>query len=171
LSAFAEQAPAFAPTHGPIVVLGAGGAARGAATALLDAGAPELRIVNRSAERGRALCERLGARSLFFGWRDAAAAFDGAAAIINATSGGGASGGVLQAPLERAPRGAVVMDMTYRPLDTPFLRQAELHGLVTVDGLAMLIGQAAPSFTRLFGLDPPAIDVRRLALGRLEAET
>jgi shikimate dehydrogenase len=170
LWAFAEQAPNFTSSNGPIVVLGAGGAARGAAMALLEAGAPQVRIVSRSAERGRALARLLGERSAYFDWSDMTAAFDGAAAIINATPAGREGGEALQTPLERARAGAVVMDMTYRPLKTPFLRQAEAHGLATVDGLAMLIGQAAPSFRRMFGLDPPPIDVRRLALDYLEGQ-
>jgi shikimate dehydrogenase len=170
LSAFAEQAPGFSATNGPIVLLGAGGAARGAAAVLLEAGAPQVRIVNRTAERGRALVRLLGERSRFFGWHDAAEAFEGASAIINATPAGGAGGEVHQAPLKRAPSSAVVMDMTYRPLKTALLRRAEEGGLATVDGLAMLIGQAAPSFRSLFGLEPPSIDVRRLALDVLEAQ-
>ncbi len=170
LSAFAQQAPNFTPSQGPIVVLGAGGAARGAATALLEAGAPQVRIVNRSPERGRALAAVLGRRSACFDWREMAAAFDGAAAIVNATPAGRDGGEDLPAPLHRAPAGAVVMDMTYRPLRTAFLRAARAMGLITVDGLAMLIGQAAPSFQSLFGLEPPPIDVRRMALTCLEAE-
>lgn len=170
LAAFAEQAPNFAASTGPIVVLGAGGAARGAATALLEAGAPQVRVVNRSAERGRALARMLGGCSAYFAWSEMGSAFDGASAIINATPAGRDGGQELRAPLWRAPASAVVMDMTYRPLKTAFLRQAEANGLTTVDGLTMLIGQAAPSFQRLFGLPPPPIDVRRLALARLEAQ-
>ena len=169
LAAFAEQAPNFAPGRGPIVVIGAGGAARGAAAALLDAGAPQVRIVNRSAERGRDLALVLGERATFVDWPKMATAFDGASAIINATTVGRDGGGALRAPLQCAPAGAVVMDMTYRPLRTGFLRSAQARGLTTVDGLAMLIGQAAPSFRRLFGVDPPQIDVRQLALACLEA--
>ncbi len=170
LWAFAEQARNFAVSRGPIVVLGAGGAARGAATALLEAGAPQVRVVNRSAERGRALARILGERSAYFDWGAMDAAFDGASAIINATPAGREGGEALHTPLQRAPASAVVMDMTYRPLKTAFLRHAEANGLSTVDGLAMLVGQAAPSFQRLFGLSPPPVDVRRLALARLEAQ-
>ena len=65
------------------------------------------------------------------------------------------------------PDDAVVMDMTYRPLITPFLAAAAGRGLTVVDGLAMLIGQARPSFAALFGIDPPDIDVRTLALAAL----
>jgi shikimate dehydrogenase len=171
LHAFAEQAPNFAASRGPVVVLGAGGAARGAATALLEAGAPEVRIVNRSAERGRVLTGLLGPRSAWFDWREMDAAFDGAIAIVNATPAGREAGELFQPPLHRAPASVVVMDMTYRPLQTALLRSAESSGLATVDGLAMLIGQAAPSFRRLFGVDPPPVDVRRLALAYLETES
>jgi len=62
------------------------------------------------------------------------------------------------------------MDMVYRPLETGFLKSARRHGLRTVDGLAMLIGQAKPSFRALFSHEPPAAtDVRRIALAALEA--
>jgi shikimate dehydrogenase len=64
----------------------------------------------------------------------------------------------------------VVMDMVYRPLDTPLLIAARALGLRTVDGLAMLIGQARPSFTAFFGLAPPDIDVRAEALDFLARE-
>ena len=62
------------------------------------------------------------------------------------------------------------MDMVYRPLRTAFLARAASEGFVTVDGLAMLIGQAAPSFEAFFGQTPPAdVDVRALALKALGA--
>jgi len=59
------------------------------------------------------------------------------------------------------------MDMTYRPLLTPFLAAGRARGLTTVDGLAMLIGQARPSFRAFYGEEPPPVDVRRLALEAL----
>jgi shikimate dehydrogenase len=59
------------------------------------------------------------------------------------------------------------MDMVYRPLRTEFLQRAAAAGRVTVDGLAMLIGQARPSFEALFGAAPPDIDVRALCLAAL----
>ncbi|MDZ4364135.1 MAG: shikimate dehydrogenase, partial [Brevundimonas sp.] len=60
------------------------------------------------------------------------------------------------------------MDMTYRPLETAFLAEGRARGLTGVDGLAMLIGQARPSFRALFGVDAPDIDVRSRALSFLE---
>ncbi len=94
-------------------------------------------------------------------------AFDDATLIINATTLGLGGGHGPAAAFGPARRGAVVMDMVYRPLHTEFLERAARAGLATVDGLAMLIGQAAPSFEAFFGAAPPAIDVRALCLAAL----
>ena len=75
----------------------------------------------------------------------------------------------LALDLAALPVDAVVMDMVYRPLQTPLLAAAAADGRVVVDGLAMLIGQARPSFEALFGRPPPAaVDVRALAVAALE---
>ena len=71
--------------------------------------------------------------------------------------------------LARLRADAVVMDMTYRPVVTPLLQAARTRGLVTVDGLAMLIGQAAPLFEAAFGQAPPPLDLRMLLIRHLEA--
>ncbi len=164
LAAFAGQAPGFDPAAAPVVILGAGGAARGAAAAFKAAGAPQVRIVNRTLARAEAICEALGERAKAFPLDAAAAAFEGAGAVINATSAGLSGAGALDVPLAATPETAVVMDMVYKPLHTPFLRAAEALGRPTVDGLAMLIGQAVPSFEAFFGVPPPAgVDVRALA--------
>lgn len=166
LVAFAEQAPGFDPKAGPIVILGAGGAARGAAAALVEAGCPEVRIVNRTVEKAQAIAEPLGAVALPL--RDAALAFRDASAVINATSAGLAGSSTLEVPLQATPDAAVIMDMVYKPLRTPFLLQAEGLSRRTVDGLAMLIGQAVPSFEYFFGQPPPGdVDVRALAIKAL----
>jgi shikimate dehydrogenase len=164
LGALAAQAPAYSAAQGPAVILGAGGAARAAAAALADAGAPEVRVINRTPERAVELARLLGepvrAAELNL------AAFAGARLIVNATSLG--LGGMVgpAAPFKTTP-GAVVLDMIYRPLRTEFLDRAARHGLATVDGLEMLIRQAVPSFTAFFGAEPPDINVRSLCLGQL----
>jgi len=171
LQAMAVQAPGFDPTAGPVVILGAGGAARGAAAAFVEAGAPQVRIVNRTLARARAVAGALGPKVEACCLSQAADALAGAAAVINATSAGLDGDGALDVPLEAALATAVVMDMVYKPLRTPFLRRAEGLGLRTVDGLEMLIRQAAPSFEAFFGRPPPAeVDVRRLALAALGGE-
>ncbi|WP_300577596.1 shikimate dehydrogenase [Phenylobacterium sp.] len=168
LAAFAQQAPGFDPTARPVVILGAGGAARGAAAAFLAAGAGEVRILNRTLARAEAIAARLGDRVSPLGLDQAEQAFAEAGAVINATSAGLSGDGVLEVPLGATPADCVVMDMVYKPLRTPFLAQAEAEGRRSVDGLAMLIGQAVPSFTAFFGVSPPSgVDVRALALKTL----
>ncbi|MBU2167737.1 MAG: shikimate dehydrogenase [Alphaproteobacteria bacterium] len=155
MAALAEQAPALAMAGSIATVLGAGGAARAAVLALGQVFA-EVRIVNRTAARVEALIAavqpRVSARLV------CSPAVSDAALIVNA----------LSVPPELdmtaiAP-GAVLMDMTYRPLMTGFLQAGADRGHTVVDGLAMLIGQARPSFTTLFGVAPPDIDVRAEAL-------
>jgi len=152
-----EQAPDLDVAGRPVVMLGAGGAARAGSGALVEAGA-EVRIVNRSPERAEALAADLGPSIRVMAADDA---FDGAALVINALS--------VQPSIsfDRIAPGTVVMDMTYKPLATPFLMAARGRGLPTVDGLAMLIGQAAPSFEALFRRPPPPLDLRALLMTHL----
>ena len=168
LGAFAVQAPGFNAAAAPVAILGAGGAARGAAAALLMAGCPEVRIVNRTLAKAAAIAEALSGSITAFALADAASAFDGVGAVINATSAELNGGAGLNAPLEATPDTCVIMDMVYQPLETPFLHWAKSLGRPTVDGLAMLIGQAAPSFEALYGRPPPSgVHVRALALKAL----
>jgi shikimate dehydrogenase len=172
LGAFGVQAPQFRPNAAPVVILGAGGAARGAAAAFVAAGAPQVRIVNRTLARAEAIAEALRPTVSAHPLADAALAFEGAGAIVNATSAGLGGEGVLDVPLEASPPGCVVMDMVYKPLRTPFLARAEALGRRTVDGLEMLVRQAVPSFEAFYGRPPPAdVDVRGLALAALESKS
>src|SRR5262249_50478190 len=82
LAAFAEQARGFDPAAGPVAIVGAGGGARGAAAAFADAGCPQVRIVNRTRARAETLADELGAQA--FALEQAAGAFDGVTAVINA---------------------------------------------------------------------------------------
>jgi shikimate dehydrogenase len=166
LAAFHARIAGFDIGAGPVVILGAGGAARGAATALAEAGAPELRIINRTRAKAEALA-RTAPRTSVFGLADAAAALAGARVVINATSVGLASDAALDLPWAALPDQTVAMDMIYGRA-TAFLAAAEARGLVTVDGLDMLIGQAIPSFEAFFGRTPPSVDVRALALAHME---
>ncbi|MCA6229070.1 MAG: shikimate dehydrogenase [Phenylobacterium sp.] len=171
LYAFARQAPGFRPESGPLVLFGAGGAARGAAAAFLEAGCPEVRLLNRTRSRAEAVAEALGGRVRVLDLTDAAA-LDGAAALINASSAGLGPDAPPPPDFSAAPAGAVAMDMTYKPLRTPFLEAAAARGLATVDGLDMLIGQARPAFEAFFGRPPPAEpDVRERVLSILGEAT
>lgn len=157
MRALAEQAPALTVSDRAVVLLGAGGAARAAAGALVEAGA-HVRILNRSRDRAEALAADLGPSVTVV---EDAAAFADAVLVINALS--------IQPDLDlsRLSPDTVVMDMTYRPIATALLLAARARGLTTVDGLAMLIGQAAPSFEAIFRRAPPPLDLRPLLLARL----
>ncbi len=158
----ALQSAGFEAPGRRIVVLGAGGASRGAVLALLDAGAAEIAVVNRSAERALAIAA-LDPRVSADGWGSLDRLLDGSDAVINATSLGMAGQPRLELSLDAAPKSAVVMDMIYRPLETELLATARRRGHPTADGLAMLIGQAAPSYQAFFNRPPPAdVDVRAL---------
>lgn len=153
--ALAEQSPALALKNASVTVLGAGGAARAAVAALVEAGAAEVRIVNRTVERAQALADLFAGSARVMSIDDA---LTDCSLVVNALSV------APQIDLSLLPDDAVVMDMTYRPLMTPFLLTAQARGLTTVDGLAMLIGQARPSFQAYYGQPVPDIDVRAAAL-------
>lgn len=157
-AALAEQAPGLQFAGGRATLLGAGGAARAAAAALLDAGM-RVGVVNRGAARARELQARLGVIP------QTTEDLPAADLVVNALP--------VDPELDvRALKpGTVVMDMTYRPLITPLLAAARDRGLTVVDGLAMLIGQARPSFRTLFSVAQPEVDVRGPCLAALEAES
>jgi shikimate dehydrogenase len=167
LRAIAVQAPGFDLTAGPVTVMGAGGAARGAVAALIEAGVADIRICNRTLDRAEKLVEDLmglGSGALVRAFERADLALDGAGCVINATSLGLGGGPGPDTPWRLARPGTVAMDMVYKPLDTAWMQEARAHGLHTVDGLEMLIRQAIPSFEAFFGAEPPELDVRALLL-------
>lgn len=165
LRAIAAQAPAYDVTAAPVVILGAGGAARGALAALLLAGAPQVSVVNRTVARAQDLADAFGEKVLAHGEDALPALLPEARLVINATSLGLGGGDGPAADLTLTPRDAVVMDMVYKPLRTEFLRRAEVAGRTTVDGLEMLLRQAIPTFEAIYGQAPsPEVDVRGLAL-------
>ena len=138
--------------EGPAVVLGAGGAARAVCVALLDAGVLEVRIANRTDSRAQALADEFGLTA--FPWADRAAALDGAALVVNATSLGMTGQPTLDLPLDALPIDALVHDIVYAPLETELLTQARARGNPIVDGLGMLLHQARPGFEAWFGVSP-----------------
>ena len=157
LYALAEQAPKLKLDGASVVMLGAGGAARAGAGALIEAGAA-LSILNRTRERAEALAADLGPEVSV---APDAGVLEGADLVINALS---VAPDISLAALKPS---AVVMDMTYKPVVTPLLAAARARGLTTVDGLAMLIGQAAPSFEAIFRRPPPPLDLRAILLNHL----
>ena len=158
----ALQGAGFDLAEGPVVVLGAGGAARSIVHALRGHKVEAIRVVNRTLGSALQLVDLDPDRVFAYRWTDLGRALAGATAVINATSLGMEGQAALPFDLALAPPGALIADIVYHPLTTPLLAEARARGHRTVDGLDMLIGQAAPSFQALFGRPPPGIDVRAL---------
>lgn len=157
-----DAAAGWRELAGPAVLVGTGGAARAVAWALLEAGRRRLLLVNRTPARAEALAGELakaGAEVGVCAWERRAAALDGAALVVNATSLGMTGQPGLDLSLEALPATAVVSDLVYVPLETDLLRRARARGNRAVDGLGMLLHQAVPGFSWWGGL-VPAVDAR-----------
>ncbi|MYA88542.1 MAG: shikimate dehydrogenase [Boseongicola sp. SB0662_bin_57] len=159
-----SNAPDWDPGQGPAAILGAGGAARAVVASLLNAGAEEIRLSNRTRARSEILRKEFGAKVRIHDWNEAGDMLKGARTVVNATSLGMVGHGRLQVPLRDLSGDAVVTDLVYAPLETEFLAQARRIGCQTVDGLGMLLFQAAPGFERWFGIAPHVDDQLRQAV-------
>ncbi|WP_412564857.1 shikimate dehydrogenase [Thalassobius sp. MITS945101] len=160
-----QNAPDWDAKAGPAAVLGAGGAARAILASLLDAGAPEILLSNRTRARAEALQSDFGSKINVIDWVQAGNMLEDAATVVNTTSLGMLGHPELRVPLDGLQKGALVTDLVYNPLQTRLLREAEEMGCVTVDGLGMLIHQAVPGFERWFGKRPEVdADIRAVLL-------
>jgi shikimate dehydrogenase len=153
---------------GSALVLGAGGAGRAVAWGLSQAGVKHVLIANRTEKAARELAD-LVPRAEAFPWQSLEHLFASADLIVNATTLG--MNGVTPPdwPVSMAPAHAIVMDAVYAPLETALLRAARARGLVALDGLGMLIHQAALAFEIWFGAKPD-IDLGRAAAQAALAE-
>lgn len=154
LAALRDAVIGFNAAAGPAVVLGAGGAARAVVAALLDEGAREIRLVNRTPARAAKLAKTLGGEVRGVAWEDRARALADAMLLVNATSLGMEGQPPLELPLDALPQEAVVNDIVYVPLETQLLAAARARGNRCVDGLGMLLHQARPGFEAWFGIRP-----------------
>ena len=161
-----DRAPDWHANGGPAVMLGAGGAARAVAASLEEAGATELRIVNRTPARAEALIEDLGLkRAHVFTWDKMDEALAGANLLVNTTTLGMKGERDLEIDLTPLPASALVTDIVYTPLETGLLKAARARGLKVVDGLGMLLHQAVPGFEAWFGVRPQVTaELRALVL-------
>ncbi len=159
--------PDFRADAGPIAVLGAGGASRAVLYGLAEAGAREIRVINRSKARAEALIQhfqRPGLTLHAVGDDGAQEALHGATLLVNATSLGMTGQPAHTLSLDGLAPGATVYDLVYSPLDTDLLIAARARGYRTVDGLGMLLYQAKPAFNRFFGTEPDVDDDLRAAV-------
>lgn len=149
-----QGAPDWQGDRGPALVLGAGGAARAIVFSLLDAGVPKVMIANRTRERAETLREDFGDAVEVIDWSDAESSMADAATLVNTTALGMTGKAPLTLCLDALSKDAVVTDIVYSPLKTDLLRQAEMAGCQTVDGIGMLLHQAVPGFEAWFGRRP-----------------
>ena len=152
----------FGPPMGTIVLVGAGGAARGAVAALCRAGAGRIVIINRSLERARELALSLGQR---YGDTEIIPVGDNAELraylgetelLVNTTSLGMNHEAIPFISLADLPASAMVYDMVYAPPVTPLLREATALGLRCANGLGMLAAQGELAFHLWTGREAPA---------------
>jgi shikimate dehydrogenase len=134
------------------VLIGAGGAARAILFALTSLGVPNITVMARDRARGQALLDRAGIEGRVIGMTDALPAAD---LLVNTSSLGMMGQPVLDLDLTPLADGATVYDIVYAPLETQLLQTAQARGLKTLDGLEMLIGQAALAFDIFFDAEAP----------------
>jgi shikimate dehydrogenase len=141
-----------------VVLLGAGGAARGAILALEMMNAKTIHLLNRDAHRALTLASSLAPQirapikpGVLADWKNVAG---DAALVVNSTSAGMSANPPLDIDLSALPKSAAVCDIVYNPLETRLLKDARALGHKTIDGLGMLMHQAVPSFEAFFGVKP-----------------
>jgi shikimate dehydrogenase len=146
-----------------VLLLGAGGAARAALLGLLDEGASEVLLFNRTSERARAVARRIGgsrARVVPLVQGLEGERFD---LVVNATRLGLDPQDASPLDFARLGRAGAAMDLVYAHEKTPFVRAAERHGVRSTDGMEMLVQQGAASFERWWDRPAP-IDSMRAAI-------
>ena len=159
-----QNAPAWQPASGPAAVLGAGGASRAVIAALIEVGVPEIRVANRTRPRAETLRSDFGAKIVVVDWVQAGNMLEDAATVVNTTSMGMTGKPDFRVPLDALNPRALVTDLVYSPLQTSLLAEAERMGCTVVDGLGMLLHQAAPGFERWFGHRPEVDAAARAAV-------
>ncbi len=153
-----RKAPGWAKRDAQVLILGAGGAARAIVHGFLQAGVSRVLVCNRSAARSEELVRHYGTRVEACPWEYRSHAARDAGVIVNTTTLGMKGQGEPGVDFSGVHPDTVVSDIVYVPLETSFLADARRHGLVTVDGLGMLLHQAVPGFERWFGERPAVTD-------------
>lgn len=157
-------APEWKPAKTSALVLGAGGAARGIIIGLIDAGVRNITILNRTREKAVALAEALKNEPCEIrvdDWNERNVDLSQSNLVINTTTLGMHGQEALNLDLSNLPKDAIVTDIVYTPLKTQLLKDAEARGLTAVDGLGMLLHQAAPGFEAWYGMKPQVTQALR----------
>jgi shikimate dehydrogenase len=164
LASLRDVRPDFKTGSGPVVILGAGGAARAVVVSLLDDGVRDIRLTNRTLERAQELSRIDPSRVTVIDWEQRHGALDGAALLVNTTSQGMVGYPPLDIALDALPKTAMVADIVYNPLETELLAAARTRGNIAIDGLGMLLHQAVPAFDAFYGVRPHVSNELRRAV-------
>ncbi|MEE9613633.1 MAG: shikimate dehydrogenase [Thermodesulfobacteriota bacterium] len=173
LASLAEETN-FNPGGKVVMLLGAGGAARGILAALLKERPKKVIIANRTSSRAEALAEEFAGKfpdvEVEAAGLNHGPALEETELLVNSTSAGMEGKDVLDIPLEKLRPDAIVSDIVYSPLETALLKGAEKRGLRTHGGLGMLVHQGALGFELWTGKKAPIDIMRAAALAALEAK-
>jgi len=164
LGSFVEGSPAGIR----VLLLGAGGAARAALMGLLEEDADEVIILNRTAERARAVARRIGGQKARVAPILAEVRGESFDLVVNATRLGLLESDPSPLDFEVLNRVGAAMDLVYGRKPTPFVRAAEALGIRATDGAEMLVQQAAASFERWWS-EPAPVEVMRAAMKESQA--
>ena len=161
-----EEQPGWRADAGPGLVVGAGGGARAVCYALAEAGAREIRLVNRTFARAKKIAEDFAGPIKALPWELRHEALDGATIVVNTTSQGMLGQSPLDLELDKLAARALAVDIIYIPLETPFLAVARKRGNPTINGLGMLMHQGRPAWRAWFGVDPAVTAELRATMER-----
>jgi len=154
MHAVRQEQPGWRADAGPVVVIGAGGGSRAVCYGLAQEGAREIRVVNRTLARAKGIAQEFGGPIRALPWEQRHEVLEGAAMVVNTTSCGMVGQPALDIELDKLPQSALVADIIYIPLETPFLAAARRRGNSTINGLGMLLNQGRPAWKAWFGIEP-----------------
>jgi shikimate dehydrogenase len=149
-----EFVPDWRADAGPVAVMGAGGGARAVVYGLMERGAREIRLCNRTLARAQTLAKEFGGPIEVMPWEQRHDSIEDVAMLVNATSQGMIGQAALDLRLDKLPAAALVNDIIYIPRETPLIAAARTRGNRTVTGLGMLLHQGVPAWQAWFGIAP-----------------
>ena len=149
-----EFVPDWRADAGPVAVMGAGGGGRAVVYGLMERGAREIRLCNRTLARAQTLAKEFAGPIEVVPWERRHDAIEGVAMLVNATSQGMIGQAALDLRLDKLPVTALVNDIIYIPRETPLIVAARNRGNRTVTGLGMLLHQGIPAWQAWFGIAP-----------------
>jgi shikimate dehydrogenase len=149
-----QTVPGFSFRDTRVTMIGAGGSSRPIINEMLNRGAAEITLANRTLSRAQDVQKIFGAKVRAIALENVDTALPRTDLLINTTSIGLGSDTEFPADINLLPVHAIVADIVYVPLETSLLERAKARGLRTVGGLGMLLHQAVPGFEKWFGVRP-----------------